>query len=57
MDFECPKCEKEFEGPFPYGDDVKCPHCRIWLSTEMEEDYDGLNAWITGISNNQTQTE
>ncbi len=39
---------------FPFGDDVKCHDCGVWLETEMEEDCEGnCSGWVTGPSGNQ----
>ena len=55
-DLTCSECGKDFEAA-PFGDDVKCPHCGVWLSTDMEEDWDNVWFWVTGKSEDQNQTE
>jgi len=54
-DFTCSECEEDFKAEFPYGSDVKCPHCRIWLSTDCEYDWDNMYAWVIGKSDDQEQ--
>ena len=56
---ECCECNEEFDTKeFPFGTDVKCPRCGVWLTTEMDEDYDGnIWAWVTGKSEDQTDKE
>ncbi|MCK5644295.1 MAG: hypothetical protein KAJ19_26080 [Gammaproteobacteria bacterium] len=54
-DFTCSECGENFEADFPFGDDVQCTVCKVWLATEMEEDWDNLYAWVTGKSEDQNQ--
>ena len=44
----CCKCGEDFCAEFPSGDDVQCPHCGAWLTTEVEEFADSLCCWVTG---------
>ena len=48
----CPECDEYFNHEFPFGDDVKCPNCGVWLETDMEEDWDNLYFWVVGKSDN-----
>lgn len=47
-EFTCSECEKDFEAPFPYGDNIQCPHCKIWLLTDAEYDIEDMHAWVIG---------
>ena len=53
MELHCSECDTEFEHDFPFGDDVQCANCGVWLRTEMEESGDSLFAWVIGKSDNQ----
>ena len=46
----CCKCGRDFcvDDEFPSGDDVECPHCGAWLTTEVEGYADSLWYWVTG---------
>jgi len=55
MEFECEECDKDFEAPFPYGEDVVCPHCGTVWETDDEYDIDNMYAWITGKAKEQPQ--
>ena len=47
---DCLKCGEELEpDEFPFGDDVTCKKCGTVHTTEMEEDWDSLIWWVTGI--------
>lgn len=55
--FTCTECNEDFEAEGPFGDDVQCPHCKIWLSVDSEHDTDNSYFWVTGISDDQTQVQ
>lgn len=52
-DLTCSECSEDFETGFPFGSDVKCPECGVWLQTEMDEDWDNLWAWVVGKADDQ----
>ena len=56
IDLICSECGEDFEAEFPFGADVKCPKCGVWLETEMEEDYDNLYFWVVRKADDQDQT-
>lgn len=46
---DCSECGEEFQPEErPFGDDVQCPHCGVWLETDLEEDWDSLYFWVVG---------
>ncbi len=53
----CSECDEEFGAEFPYGDDVRCPFCGVWLTTDSEYSEDSMSAWVTGKSADQSQKE
>ena len=55
MNHTCSECSEDFEpDSFPFGDDVQCPHCGVWLETEFEQlTYDSMANWVTGKAKDQ----
>jgi len=55
-DLTCSECGEPFEiDEFPFGNDVRCPRCGVWLKTEMEESWDSLCCWVSGKADDQNQ--
>lgn len=54
-DFTCPKCEKDFEAPWLFGDHVICPYCKTEFETDYEtnEDEDIQGPWIVNDTPNE----
>jgi hypothetical protein len=52
----CTECKNKFSSNWNFGDEVKCPKCKIWLKTEWdyEDCYKG-KIWVkvVGVSENQ----
>ena len=46
----CLNCDEDFETEERFPDDEEqCPHCKTWMETDMEEDWDNLYFWATKI--------
>jgi len=50
IDFTCSECKKEFTVDYYRTEDVvQCEHCKVWLQTDTEYNWDGSSSWVTGL--------
>jgi len=51
MSVSCTECDYEIEPEnILFNEDLQCPVCRTWLSTEFEMDSEAMYMWVTGKS-------